>query len=716
MPPDRDDDLPVRWATHPGDSFPLGATVQKGGINFCLYAPGAIAVDLLLFNSANPAQPQFTLHLNPQLNKTSHYWHIFVVGLDAPQEYAYRVDGPYDPSSGLRFNRNKVLLDPYARTVTGWQNYSRAAASHRFDNCPQALRSVAVDTQRYDWQGDRHPKTSYAETVIYELHVGGFTQHPSSGLAPEKRGTYAGVIEKIPYLQSLGITAVELMPVQQFDPSDAPFGLTNYWGYSPVAFFAPHHGYSSRSDSLGSIDEFRDMVKALHQAGIEVILDVVFNHTAEGDHQGPTLSWRGLANEDYYILDQDRAYYKNYSGCGNTVKTSAISGYLIFDCLRYWVSEMHVDGFRFDLASVLSRDVTGEPSENPPIVWMINTDPVLAGTKIIAEAWDAAGLYQVGSFAGDRFSEWNGPYRDEVRRFIRGDRNLVKSIAHRIVGSPDLYPHLKRGPNYSIHFVTCHDGFTLYDWLSYNEKHNEANGEENRDGSDANWSWNCGVEGPTKNLQIQVLRLKQAKNALVLWAVSQGTPMLLMGDEILRSQQGNNNAYCQNNEISWFNWDVLTSAALSPAALSSAELSSAELFPPRDFLRFTQQLIKFVQNLHVFKHDQPLIVTHQPIIEPAIAWHGVHLGEPDWDEDSHSLAFTLRYQQYGELLHIILNAYWQPLTFDLPSLPRGQSWRRIVDTALSPPQDICLPDVAPCLMQPFYAVEARSAVVLMALS
>ncbi len=685
----------ITYTIEPGDSFPLGATVRDGGINFCLYAPGAIALELLLFDPPESPEPQATFHLDPFKNRTSHYWHIFVVGVRAGQGYAYRVDGPFDPSSGLRFNRNKVLLDPYARTVVGWQNYSRLAASHPFDNCAQALRGIAINLQAYDWEGDLHPKTTYAETVIYELHVGGFTQHPNSGISAEKRGTYAGLTEKIPYLKSLGITAVELMPVQEFDPSDAPEGLLNYWGYSPVAFFAPHQGYSSRTDSLGVVDEFRDMVKALHREGIEVILDVVFNHTAEGDHKGPTLSLRGLSNEDYYILkEEDKTYYKNYSGCGNTIKNSAIIGYLIFDCLRYWVSEMHVDGFRFDLASVLSRDAKGNPSEDPPLVWMINTDPVLAGTKIIAEAWDAGGLYQVGSFAGDRFAEWNGPFRDEVRRFIKGDRNMAKAIAHRIEGSPDLYPHLNRGPNYSINFVTCHDGFTLSDWVSYSEKHNEANGEESLDGAGENWSWNCGVEGPTDNPDILALRLKQAKNALTLWALSQGTPMLLMGDEVLRSQNGNNNAYCQNNETSWFDW--------------------ASLLSQKDFLRFVQKLIKFVQSLHVFKHDKPLIVTPQSIIEPAISWHGVRLGQPDWSEESHSLAFTLGYRQHDELLHVIFNAYWEPLTFELPPLARGQCWKRIINTALSGAEDFCPLETAPKIKQPFYRVAARSSVILMA--
>ncbi len=503
-----------------GDSFPLGATVRDGGVNFCVYARGARAVELLLFDTPDAPYPQTIIRLDPKKNRTFHYWHVFLIGIAAEQAYAYRVDGPYDPENGLRFNRNKVLLDPYARSVAGWRNYSRQAAIDGSDNCAQALRGVVVDPVQYDWEGDSHPKTPYAETVIYELHVGGFTQHPNSGLPAEKRGSYAGLIEKIPYLQSLGITAIELMPVQQFDPSDAPPGLTNYWGYSPVAFFAPHWGYSSRRDSLGPVDEFRDLVKALHRAGIEVILDVVFNHTAEGNHKGPTLSFRGLSNESYYILADNKAYYKNYSGCGNTVRTTAISAYLILDCLRYWVSEMHVDGFRFDLASVLSRGVTGEPLENPPILWMINTDPALAGTKIIAEAWDAAGLYQVGCFAGERFAEWNGPYRDEVRRFVRGDSGMIRVAADRILGSPDLYPQPHRGPNSSINFVTCHDGFTLNDLVSYNEKHNQANGEDNRDGAADNFSWNCGAEGPTDDPSIQALRLKQAKNLLTILAMS----------------------------------------------------------------------------------------------------------------------------------------------------------------------------------------------------
>lgn len=684
----------MKSSVQPGYSFPLGATLRDGGVNFCLYSPEALSVELLLFDPPDVAQPHTTFRLTPDHHRTFHYWHILVTGLSPGQGYAYRVDGPYDPKKGLRFNRNKVLLDPYARSVVGWQTYSRSAASDDSDNCAQALRGVVADPSQYDWEGDRLPKTPYAKTVIYELHVGGFTQHPSSRLPAEKRGTYAGLIEKIPYLKSLGITAVELMPVQQFDPSDAPSGLTNYWGYSPVAFFAPHQGYSACQDSLGPVNEFRDLVKALHRAGIEAILDVVFNHTAEGNHEGPTIFLRGLGNESYYILEDNKAHYKNYSGCGNTIRTSAISSYLILDCLRYWVSEMHVDGFRFDLASVLSRGQTGEPLENPPLLWMINTDPVLAGTKIIAEAWDAAGLYQIGHFAGERFAEWNGPYRDEVRRFVRGDRGLVGAIANRVLGSPDLYSSLHRGINYSINFVTCHDGFTLYDLVSYNAKHNQVNGAGNRDGTDANYSWNCGREGATDDPATTALRLQQAKNLLTILAISQGTPMLLMGDEVLRSQQGNNNAYCQNSELSWFDWDNLSSQ--------------------KEFLSFVKQLIGFIQALSVLKHDAPLIVTNQSIIEPAITWHGTQLYEPDWGEASHSLAFTLRYRQYDEQLHIMLNAYWEPLTFELPALEQGYRWRRILDTALAAPDDFCQIAIAPEVEKSCYQVDARSSVILMA--
>jgi glycogen operon protein len=676
----------------PGQSFPLGATIVRGGVNFSLFSKRATAVELLLFDGPGDRKPSRVIPLDPRRNRTYYYWHVFVPGTGAGQLYGYRVHGPNVPARGLRFDGSKVLLDPYTRAVVTGPHFAREAALHRGDNCAQALRSVVFDARTYDWEGDAPLRRPFAETVIYELHVGGFTRHPSSGVGPQRRGTYAGLIEKIPYLRSLGITAVELLPVLQFDEQDVAPPLSNYWGYSPLAFFAPHAGYSSRRDPLGPILEFRDMVKALHRAGIEVILDVVFNHTAEGDQSGPTYSFRGLENTAYYILGDDPAYYANYSGCGNTLKSNhSIVRRMILDCLRYWVSSMHVDGFRFDLASILSRDERGQPLPNPPVLWDIESDPVLSGTKIIAEAWDAGGLYQVGSFVGHRWAEWNGPFRDEVRRFVRGDENVVRPLLARITGSRDLFPAADREPNRSINFVTCHDGFTLNDLVSFNEKHNAANRQGNRDGADANFSANHGAEGPTADPGIEALRLRQVKNFLTILFVSQGTPMLLMGDEVRRTQRGNNNAYCQDNRISWFDWrDVERHAAL---------------------LRFVRELIAFTQWCQVFR-EESFWQTEGP--EPRIVWHGVRLGQPDLSSWSRSLAFTLRRPECGTLLHLAFNAFWEPLEFELPPIPATQAWHRVVDTALAAPEDCRRPADAPAVAGATYRVGARSTVVLLA--
>jgi glycogen operon protein len=676
-----------------GRSAPLGATVEPDGVNFSLFSKHCEALELLLFDSEDDPQPSRTLWLDPKRHRTFCYWHAFVKGLKVGQVYAWRAHGPCNPERGHRFDGKKVLLDPYAKAVVG-KTYRREAAARPGDNCAQALRSVVVDTSTYDWEGDRPLRLPYAKTVIYELHVGGFTRNPNSGVAPEKRGTYAGVIEKIPYLKDLGITAVELLPIHQFDKQDAPFNHHNYWGYSPIALFAPHRGYSSSQELLGPVNEFRDMIKALHRAGIEVILDVVFNHSAENDGDGPTLSFRGLANADYYILESDRSNYANYSGCGNTLNANhAVVRRLILDCLRYWVEEMHVDGFRFDLASVMSRDESGEPLDNPPILWAIESDPVLAGTKIIAEAWDAAGLYQVGSFVGDRFAEWNGPFRDDIRRFLKGDLGTVSPLAARILGSPDIYPCPNRDPHRSINFVTCHDGFTLNDLVSYSTKHNEANGEDNRDGANDNFSWNCGWEGSTDNPQIEALRLQQIKNFFTVLLLSQGTPMLLMGDEVRRTQLGNNNAYCQDNNLNWFDWEKPQKHA--------------------DLHRFVRLTIALTQNLRSFQQEQPMAISTSSL-NPHLLWHGVRLGEPDWHFDSHSLAFEVRHPICGEHLHVIFNAYWEPLTFQLPSLDSGISWHRIIDTAKPAPYDFCQPESAPTIVEQNYRVAARSSIVLMA--
>jgi glycogen operon protein len=686
----------------PGRSFPLGATVYPDGVNFSLYSRSGEAVELLLFEAPNDPKPSRVIALNPKENRTFYYWHVFVPGLQAGQVYAYRVYGPFAPEKGQRFDGNKVLLDPYAKVVIGWEHYSREAAIRPGDNCPQALRSVVFDPMTYDWEGDVPLCIPYSKSIIYEMHVAGFTRNPNSGVEASKRGTYAGLIEKIPYLKSLGITAVELMPIHEFDEQDVKPGLQNYWGYSTLAFFSPHRAYSANQDPLGPVNEFRDMVKAFHQAGIEVILDVVFNHTAEGNHEGPTLSFRGLENRAYYILEKNPALYSNYSGCGNTVKANhEVVTRLILDCLRYWVDVMHVDGFRFDLASSLSRGKTGHPMEDPPLLWSIESDPVLAGIKIIAEAWDAGGLYQVGSFIGDRFAEWNGPFRDDIRRFVKGDAGMVDELASRILGSPDIYTKPDREPNFSINFVTCHDGFTLNDLVTYNQKYNEDNGEQSRDGANDNYSWNCGVEGPTTDPTIVAMRQRQMKNLLTVLLMSQGTPMLLMGDEVQRTQQGNNNAYCQNNEISWFDWSLVEKHA--------------------DQHRFVTGLINLIQSLQLFQHEELLDVLATPPAKPYsarkpyIVWHGVKLNQPDWSYHSRSLAFTLHHPDAQEQLYIVFNAYWEALTFELPSLKRGTAWHRIIDTNLPSPNDLYPIESAVRVKGSSYKVSDRSAIVLMAL-
>jgi glycogen operon protein len=575
----------------------------------------------------------------------------------------------------MRFDSGKVLLDPYARAVVVPSSYNRDVARQSAD-WATAMKSVTVDPFAYDWEGDaplRHPS---ARTIVYEMHLRGFTRHPSSGLSEQSRGTFAGLVDKIPYLQQLGITAVELLPVFQFDAQDCPAGKVNYWGYAPVTFFAPHQAYSSRQDPLGPVDEFRDMVKALHQRGIEVILDVVFNHTAEGDQCGPTQCFRGLDNQVYYMLEQDQSRYADYTGTGNTLNTNhPIVRRMIVDSLRYWVEVMHVDGFRFDLASILSRDTSGRPVPNPPVLWDIESDPALAGTKLIAEAWDAAGLYQVGSFIGDSWKEWNGRFRDDVRAFFRSEPGSVSRMADRLLGSPDIYGHKEREAEQSVNFVTCHDGFTLNDLVSYDRKHNEANGEDNRDGTRDNRSWNCGVEGPTDDPTVEELRNRQVKNFLAVTLVSLGMPMILMGDEVRRTQLGNNNAYCQDNEISWLDWTLIEKHA--------------------DVHRFVS-LLNARLILRDVEHERRRLTLNQLIQQGRKTWHGVKVGQPDWSIDSHSLAFEAELREEKIRAYIILNAFWEAL----------------VDTSLASPHDIVPWRIAPELTGIAYRTAARSVVML----
>jgi glycogen operon protein len=555
------------------------------------------------------------------------------------------------------------------------------------------MKSVVADLSLFDWEDDKPINRLFRDTVIYELHVAGFTRHPSSGVAPARRGTYLGVIDKIPYLQSLGITAVELLPVFQFDPSDAPAGLVNYWGYDPVSFFAPHLAYSTNTDDpVACLDEFRAMVKALHCAGIEVILDVVYNHTAEGDEHGPTLCFRGLDNSFYYILEDDRAHYADFTGTGNTLKSNhSVVKRLILDSLKYWVSEMHVDGFRFDLASIFSRSGSGEPELNAPIIWEIDSEPILAGAKLIAEAWDTGGLYQVGSFGQDKWKEWNGAFRDDVKRFLKADSNTAWKVHERILGSPDIYKCGHRPTGQSINYITCHDGFTLNDLVSYNSKHNEANQSQNSDGTNDNLSWNCGYEGPSTDSAVEQLRIAQIKNFFVLTLLSVGTPMLLMGDETRRTQQGNNNAYCLDNEVSWFDWDLCKRNA--------------------DVLRFVRELIRL--RLHFDQGTSGDDIALEDYLANAhIEWHGTLLDKPDWGPDSHAVAVAFHNYECNKMGYIAINSYRNKLTFQLPPIPDSSRWIRMIDTSLASPNDIAEVERGSEVMGSTYIVNPHSIVML----
>jgi glycogen operon protein len=669
-------DAIVTPALEPGRSFPLGASLVAGGANFSVFSKHALAMQLLLFDNVDDQRPSTVVEL---AGRTLRYWHTFVPNVKAGQLYAYRAHGPYAPEQGLRFDAAKILLDPYGKCVA------------------KSRKSVVADPGAYDWEDDRPPRTPFAKTIIYELHVGNFTRHPNSGIRAGRRGTYAALIEKLPYLQDLGVTALELLPVFAFDEASAPPGRRNVWGYQPLSFFAPHPGYSSKRHPLGALDEFRDLVKAAHRAGIEVILDVVYNHTAERDATGPTLNFRGLANDTYYILDENGAGYADYTGTGNTLNANEpIVRRLILDSLRYWVSEMHVDGFRFDLAAVMSRDQRGRPVPSPPVLLDIESDPVLANIKLIAEPWDAAGLYQVGGFAGDAWKEWNGRFRDDVRRFIKGDRETVRSLASRMLGSPDIYGTQEREPEQSINFVTCHDGFTLSDLVSYDRKHNEANGEANRDGSDDNHSWNCGVEGPTDDSGVEQLRNRQIKNFLALTLLATGTPMLLMGDEVRRTQGGNNNAYCLDDETTWFDWSAVARHA--------------------DIHRFVQQLIAF-RKTRTLPRARFEMTLNELIARNPVEWHGIALHAPDWGDDSHSLAATVRIDADALALHLMINAYWEPLTFAIPPLDEKSSpWRRCIDTFRAAPEDISGWNQAPAVRDATFVVQPRSIVLLVSKS
>jgi glycogen operon protein len=680
----------------PGRPHPLGATPDEGGVNFSLYSQHATGVELLLFAAAADAEPAQVVVLDPAVNRTFFFWHVRVEGLTAGWHYAYRVDGPRDVASGHRFNPAKVVLDPYAKGISN-AVWNRVAACGEADNLHESMRCEVIDTADYDWEGDRPLGRPMQDSIIYEAHVKGFTASPSSGVT--EPGTFRALQEKIPYLQDLGITAVELLPIFDFDETESlrqvgDTTLTNFWGYSTVGYFAPEASYCATKADGAHLRELRDLVKALHAAGIEVILDVVFNHTNEGNHEGPTLHFKGIDNATYYILvGNDRRYYMDYTGCGNTVNCNhPITDKFVQECLEYWVEELHIDGFRFDEGSVLSRDEDGRPMAHPPVLWNLELSETFAETKLIAEAWDAAGLYQIGSFPGVRWAEWNGRFRDDVRRFVRGDRGVVGAVATRIAGSADLYQASGRGPTNSINFITCHDGFTLMDLVSYNGKHNEANGEGNRDGIDDNLSWNCGVEGDTDDAAVRALRTRQAKNLAAILLLSQGVPMLLGGDEFGRSQRGNNNAYCQDNAISWVDWSLLDEH--------------------RDLHAFVKGMIALRKRCGQLRRADYVAGRVNARGLPELGWHGCQLDAPGWNDPScRVLAFTLAGLAEGEPdLHVMMNMDDQSLDFEVPAVATRR-WHRLADTALSPGADMD-PAATTVITEPRYLVTGRSVVVL----
>ncbi|MDR2210845.1 MAG: glycogen debranching protein GlgX [Spirochaetaceae bacterium] len=713
----------VDFVVETGKALPLGAELTAEGVNFSLFSRHAQAITLLLFESAEKDSPLREIKLKPQYNKTGDIWHCHIRGIKDGACYLYRADGPYQPEKGFRFNPHKALIDPYAKALTGLAEWDIRSCLGYDPNDPagdlsfstkddiRSLPRCVVVDNTFDWQGDVPLNYPLRFSVLYETHVRGITAHENSGV--EHRGTYRGVIEKIPFLKDLGVTSLEFLPLQEFNEGEFPrlnpktgALLTNYWGYSTVAFFAPKGSYAADKTPGGQVREFKEMVRELHRAGLEVILDIVFNHTAEGNEQGPTFSFRGLDNSIYYILNENRRYYQNYSGCGNTVNCNhPVVRSFIMDCLRYWVTEMHVDGFRFDLGSILGRDQKGRLMENPPTLELIAEDPVLSHTKIIAEAWDAGGAYQVGWFPGGRWAEWNDRYRDDIRLYWRGDPHQTRHLATRLSGSSDLYLRDGRKPFHSINFVTSHDGFTLRDLVSYNEKHNEDNGEKNQDGNNNNYSYNNGVEGPSADPAVEKIRQRLIKNFIATMMISLGTPMILGGDEMGRTQGGNNNAYCQDNEISWYDWSLLK--------------KNPGLF------RFAREMIAFRLRHHGFM--RPEFYTGRDgsyNAIPDITWFNEDGNIVDWDKIGYCMALRMDGSKADILadkddndFFIMFNAGNKKIAFSVCDPLGGKRWFRAVDTALSPPEDILLPGTEkPLDMPDCYVVRERSMVILISKS
>jgi len=705
--------------TLPGKPLPLGAELSADGVNFSVFSRNGTRVILDLFANADDSEPYASIELNSADNRTGDIWHVFVPGLKAGTFYMYQVDGPFEPAEGHRFNKNQFLLDPYAKALTDVSFFLNLPPTYKtpvdkidIELCKdRGLRkfpkSVVVDDS-FDWQGDHPINRPLVDSIIYETHVKGFTAGKENGVSAP--GTYRGFAEKIPYLTKLGVTAVELMPVFEFDQFEntnvnprTGERMENYWGYSTMSFFAPKADYAADKTPGGCVREFKQLVKDLHRAGLEVILDVVFNHTAEGNEHGMTLSFRGFDNSVYYMLvDSHKEYYLNYSGCGNTLKCNhPVMRDLIIDCLRYWVMQYHIDGFRFDLAAILGRSQQGFVLKFPPILNQIEEDPIMHNTKIIAEPWDAGGAYMVGAFPGERWAEWNDRYRDDIRRFWRGDEHASTAAATRMSGSSDIFSGSGRKPWNSINYVTCHDGFTMNDLVSYNGKHNEQNGEDNRDGTDSNWSYNHGYEGPTANPSIERLRNQQVKNFLLTVLISQGTPMLLGGDEFRRGQQGNNNAYCQDNDISWYDWN---------------------------YTRVNDRLICFVQRAimlrknHAAFRRKDFFGGERAGKTPDIQWFSADGSNPEWEEMSRFLAFRLGGSycinddgKNDNDFYVAANTDKHDIIVMLPTLTDGRKWYRVADTSIVADDAITLPGKEEELRaQARYVVPANSLIILIA--
>jgi isoamylase len=689
-----------------GIPLPMGAHQRGDGVNFAFFSRNASRVRLELFNHPVDATPAKVIDLDPTRNRTGDIWHVWVEGVRSGQLYAYRVDGPYQPKEGHRFNFNKLLLDPFATAISRLPNWDFGLARGYDLSAPErdmvcsnvdnagAMPKCVFTNEHFHWHDDRPPRHLWSKTVIYEIHVRGFTIHPSSGV--EHAGTYRGLMEKIPYFKELGVTAVELMPIHEFNENEVTGintqtgkPLKNYWGYDPVAFFAPKASYSSSGGWGQQKLEFKEMVRAFHHAGIEVILDVVFNHTAEGNELGPTLCFRGIDNAIFYTLKADKRYYKDYAGTGNTINANhPIVRDHILNALCYWVVEMHVDGFRFDLASILARDVTGNLMPDPPLLERIAEDPILRDVKIIAEAWDAAGAYEVGSFSEQRWAEWNGRYRDDVRRFWRGDDGMLGSFVNRICGSADIYTKSGKGPDGSINFITCHDGFTLNDLVSFRNKHNEANGENNHDGTNENISENYGVEGETKDARIESVRKRQIKNFLLTLLISRGVPMVLGGDEFRRTQRGNNNAYCQDNETSWVDWAHLEQH---------------------------QEIYRFAHGMIAFRRAHPILSKEQFYTDAEIHWFSPQKGLPNWADPKEKHFACLIHEGEHNALYLMFNASNDAVDFVLPPAPYGSRWHLAVDTSCETPQDLFTAGEEPLLEDlQTYHLSPRSSAILLA--